>query len=287
MKKKIFSIIFYMAACLFGLIYLIKELTPDIYLSTFGRLFLLCGSCFFLYLGALLLSKFKKDNKPMKINLWIFFVLYLLLLITLTLFDAMWGRNGLTFINWFNEDFIAYLKNSVNIIPFKTIIGYIKAFNSMSSNYAILYNLLGNFIALMPMAFFLPLLFKKQNKNRNFFITVLLIIFSIETIQLLTASGKFDIDDFILNISGAILLYLMFKIKDINNLKSDLLSIGMKLLVPKGSVSSNTGSKQYVVKKGDSLYQIAKNNGTTVTELINLNNLPTTNLAIGQVLMLP
>ncbi len=77
------------------------------------------------------------------------------------------------------------------------------------------------------------------------------------------------------------------KLKDINNLKSDLLSVGMKLLVPKGSVSSNISNKQYVVKEGDSLYQIAKNNGTTVTELINLNNLPTTNLAIGQVLMLP
>ncbi len=77
------------------------------------------------------------------------------------------------------------------------------------------------------------------------------------------------------------------KLKDINNLKSDLLSVGMKLLVPRGSVSSNISNKQYVVKEGDSLYQIAKNNGTTVTELINLNNLPTTNLAIGQVLMLP
>lgn len=71
------------------------------------------------------------------------------------------------------------------------------------------------------------------------------------------------------------------KLKDINNLSSNLLSIGQKLLVPK------TGSKTYVVKAGDNLYQIAQNNGTTVTELINLNELPTTNLSIGQVLYLP
>ena len=71
------------------------------------------------------------------------------------------------------------------------------------------------------------------------------------------------------------------KLKDINNLSTNLLSIGQKLLVPK------TGSKTYVVKKGDSLYKIARDNNTTVADIINLNELPTTNLSIGQVLYLP
>lgn len=71
------------------------------------------------------------------------------------------------------------------------------------------------------------------------------------------------------------------KLKDINNLSSNLLSIGQKLLVPKAS------SKQYVVQSGDNLYKIAQNNGTTVTDIINLNGLSTTNLSIGQVLYLP
>lgn len=74
-------------------------------------------------------------------------------------------------------------------------------------------------------------------------------------------------------------------LKDINNLSSNLLSIGQKLLVPKKT--TNSSGKTYVVKSGDNLYKIAQNNGTTVTELINLNNLPTTNLSIGQVLQLP
>lgn len=74
-------------------------------------------------------------------------------------------------------------------------------------------------------------------------------------------------------------------LKDINNLSSNLLSIGQRLLVPR--VGGNTGSKQYVVKSGDTLYKIAQKNGTTVTEIINLNNLPTTSLSIGQVLLLP
>lgn len=74
------------------------------------------------------------------------------------------------------------------------------------------------------------------------------------------------------------------KLKSINNLSSNLLSIGQKLLVPKSSTSS---PKQYVVKSGDTLYKIAQNNGTTVTDIVNLNNLPSTNLSIGQVLLIP
>lgn len=70
-------------------------------------------------------------------------------------------------------------------------------------------------------------------------------------------------------------------LKAINNLSSNLLSIGQKVLVPKNI------SKQYVVKSGDTLYKIAQNNGITVTDLINLNDLPTTNLSIGQILYLP
>ena len=73
----------------------------------------------------------------------------------------------------------------------------------------------------------------------------------------------------------------MDKLKEINNLSSNLLSIGQKLLVPKIT------EKMYVVKSGDRLYKIAKDNNTSVTELINLNDLSTTNLSIGQVLYLP
>lgn len=74
-------------------------------------------------------------------------------------------------------------------------------------------------------------------------------------------------------------------LKKLNNLSSNLLSIGQKLLVDK--TGDTTVKKTYTVKSGDSLYQIAKTNGTTVTDLINLNNLATTNLSIGQVLYLP
>lgn len=74
------------------------------------------------------------------------------------------------------------------------------------------------------------------------------------------------------------------QLKSINQLSTDLLSIGQTLLIPKNTSSS---TKTYTVKSGDTLYKIAQENGTTVTDLINLNQLPTTNLSIGQILYLP
>ena len=62
-----------------------------------SRLVLLGVSSLFLYIGGFLLSKYLDNNKPMKINLYIFFGLYLILLITLTLFDSLWLRNGFNF----------------------------------------------------------------------------------------------------------------------------------------------------------------------------------------------
>ena len=45
--------------------------------------------------------------------------------------------------------------------------------------------------------------------------------------------------------------------------------------------------KTYTVKSGDTLYSIARKYNTTVSELINRNNLKTSNLSIGQELIIP
>lgn len=73
------------------------------------------------------------------------------------------------------------------------------------------------------------------------------------------------------------------ELKSINNLKSNLLSIGQRLKIKE----SNDNQNIYIVKKGDTLYKIANMYGTTVDNLKALNNLKSNNLSIGQKLIVP
>lgn len=50
-------------------------------------------------------------------------------------------------------------------------------------------------------------------------------------------------------------------------------------------LTSGTGA--YTVKPGDTLYRLARSQGTTVAELVRLNRLPSTELNVGQTLQLP
>lgn len=221
--KKFLSISLYVIAALFLLFYAVAEIKPELSLSEFGRLFLLCGSCVFLYFGGLLLSKNQKNNKLMKINLWIFFILYCILLITFTWFDPMWGRNGREVLNWNKENLGIYIQNSVNLVPFKTLGLYVKEiFSSMRSTANIFFNLFGNVICLMPFGFFLPMLFKKQNKTKIFLFSIISINSVIELVQFVTFTGICDIDDIILNTLGALLMFMIFSIKDVKNLLKNI-----------------------------------------------------------------
>lgn len=73
------------------------------------------------------------------------------------------------------------------------------------------------------------------------------------------------------------------ELKSLNNLTSNLLSIGQKLIIP-GNQNDN---EIYVVQKGDTLYGIARKYNTTVTAIQSLNNLATSSLSIGQQLLIP
>lgn len=82
-----------------------------------------------------------------------------------------------------------------------------------------------------------------------------------------------------------------------NGLVSPNLSVGQKLKIRTNienveecigedfNIPDNTVT--YVVKKGDSLYTIAKKYNTSVSEIVNLNNLSNNNLSIGQTLKIP
>ena len=74
-------------------------------------------------------------------------------------------------------------------------------------------------------------------------------------------------------------------LKRANNLTSNLLSVGQRLVIPLPSIESSNNI--YVVKKGDTLYSIANKYNVSVDNLKNTNNLNNNNLSIGQTLIIP
>lgn len=154
-------------------------------------------------------AAFSGEKSEKKILLASSFALYLSLFLALTVFAR---KTELLFTR---PDAKEWLLSHIYWKPFHTISHYGKL---LFSKYflAAFMNLFGNLAATAPMGFFLPLFFKKQKSRVWFFVTMLLMITFIEVTQLLLSCGVFDIDDYILNLSGS---FLVFEAMNNNKIK--------------------------------------------------------------------
>ena len=77
------------------------------------------------------------------------------------------------------------------------------------------------------------------------------------------------------------------EIKSYNNLKSNLINIGDRVIIPCNVENDYKpgGYVSYTVQRGDSLYVIANRFGTTIDKIIKDNDLKTNVLQVGQVLI--
>lgn len=113
-----------------------------------------------------------------------------------------------------------------NLIPFKTIYSFIERFmNNKINTSVVLVNLVGNLIAFAPFGFFIPVLFKNRIKNIwSFIIFMIVLVFVVEFTQFIFCIGMGDVDDIILNVLGAVIVYALIKTKPIKKL-FDILKI--------------------------------------------------------------
>ncbi|MDO4963762.1 MAG: VanZ family protein, partial [bacterium] len=156
-------------------------------------------------------KKLKYNKRILKINLIIYLLLYTMLIFSLTLFDEIYGRQGLIIIRWNKSLFNYYSNHYFNMIPFKTINLFIKGYaKNIVTLRSLFINVIGNFLIFMPYSIFLPLIFKNK-KYFNYLIIMLIYIITIEFLQFITMSGSCDIDDLILNISGFSVIFLILK----------------------------------------------------------------------------
>ena len=224
--KKILSITLYSFSFILILFYLYIVFTRNIITNPLLRILLLVTICVLTYFGGHFWTLYNKKDKNTiyKINLIIWFILYVILFLNLTLFDSFFFRNGFLIVKWNKVVLWDYYYNVVNFIPFRMIIRFItKQINHEMELSMFIRNIFGNFIACMPFAFFLPRLFKKENNTKVFLITMFIIVSIVEILQFVTLSGTFDVDDYILNISGAYLMYKILKDQKVNKLIDKIL----------------------------------------------------------------
>ncbi|WP_462385489.1 VanZ family protein [Intestinibacillus massiliensis] len=122
--------------------------------------------------------------------------------------------NVLFFDNAFGRGFHAGADlGAVNLEPLRTIKNYLIAYGygNISLRLVVL-NLLGNLAAFAPMGVFLPALFRWQRSIFFFTATLTLGVTAVEVAQVYTGAGSCDVDDLILNLAGALIVFVLCRI---------------------------------------------------------------------------
>lgn len=97
-----------------------------------------------------------------------------------------------------------------NLVLFKEIRRFWE-YRHQVGMFAMFTNLFGNVIIFVPFGFFLPM----ASRYRSFFSTVFYsfgLSLCVETFQLVTKVGSFDVDDLLLNTIGGLVGYVVFSI---------------------------------------------------------------------------
>lgn len=116
----------------------------------------------------------------------------------------------------FTGSYAENVQSNISLTPFQTIDYFYRSLTQSTDGYSIkkaAVNLVGNVVMFVPLGFLLPWVFPKL---RGFFKSTAfsaLCIVLIELTQLFTLLGCCDIDDFILNMIGAIIGRMLFALK--------------------------------------------------------------------------
>ena len=179
-----------------------------------GILFMLGIPIYLVIVGIIIFKKRKNGENLIPRNeiiKFIFFI-YIIVLVGVTLFPIEINIRGQAF---------RASGTAINCIPFRSIARDISQvghgpFSTVFQIKLLIRNIGGNFILLLPLGFLLPLVKRKANSIKNVLIFGFSISLSIEMLQFFECYFKIasariaDVDDILLNISGAAVGYLIY-----------------------------------------------------------------------------
>jgi len=128
------------------------------------------------------------------------FLVYVFMVLTLTGYFILFRE--IAAYGWWHRVLLrVQTKERINLHPFLMF----KQFRLASTQ------VIGNLVMLLPLAIYIPLLFPRLSGFFRVFIICLCASISIELMQLITSVRSTDIDDVILNTSGAVIGYVLYK----------------------------------------------------------------------------
>ncbi len=155
----------------------------------------------------------KKKGKVNTQPLWRFlFVVYCGVMLWLLFGRSQGWTDGLTYQQM--------LERNINLTPLQTIRNYwdVVFYRTNDAYFAHCFiNLAGNVLLFIPAGWLLPKIFPFQRNLFRFFASCTGLILLVETLQLFTLLGSFDIDDVILNLSGMTVGFIVYHISAIRN----------------------------------------------------------------------
>lgn len=152
------------------------------------------------------------NRKKLRAVLGAVFILYSIMLCYFLFFADYYGRSFNLFHPGYFDNLKEYISQNINFCPFATVFLYVRGYLSGAvSIYPLAVNLIGNLVAFMPLGFFVPYFFKRLRKPVSFLVFMVLLVVVVELLQLVMMTGVCDIDDLILNVIGAFIIYLLSK----------------------------------------------------------------------------
>ncbi len=165
------------------------------------RLLFLALTLFLLYGWIFLEVMIKKQKGFFQIATQASFYVYIFMVLTLTGYFIFFKE--VSAHNWWHKMMVRIdRKDHVNFELFKMFKIY-----KLSSK-----QIIGNFIMLLPLGIFLPLLYKKVSSFLLVLVTSLFISTLIELLQLITSFRSADVDDIFLNTLGACTGFIIYKL---------------------------------------------------------------------------
>lgn len=137
-----------------------------------------------------------RDRKSIRMIGKVLFVLYIAFIIYFLIFSDWYGRSGV------RQEY------HYNLVLFQEIRRFWR-YRKQLGLFAMFTNLFGNVIIFMPFGFFMPM----ASKRRNFFAATFYsfgLSLGVETFQLISKVGSFDVDDLLLNTIGGMAGYIIY-----------------------------------------------------------------------------